>query len=124
MPTSRSIPTLLSSVEYLPNRTPEMSISGGADKAFAEVSAYRDGGIYVGHYSGNSEWERHSSGDEIVMAMEGETTVVLQESAGEREVWLGPGDLLVVPAGVWHRFKNSKALKVFTVTPSPTDHRL
>ena len=52
----KSVKNVLAGVEYLPNRTPEMSFSGGADKAFAELSKYRDGAIYVGHYSGDSEW--------------------------------------------------------------------
>ncbi len=80
----KSLDALLSAVEYLPNRTPEMAFEGGAEGAFAEVSAYRDGSIYVGHYSGSSEWERHRMGDEIVMALEGQSTVVLWISISSR----------------------------------------
>jgi uncharacterized cupin superfamily protein len=34
------------------------------------------GVIYVGHYSGNSEWERHTGGDELVMVLQGTMLVV------------------------------------------------
>src|SRR5262245_17884005 len=118
----RSISDVLRSVKYLPNRTPMMAIEGGAERAFARISDYRDGAIYVGHYSGNSEWERHSSGDEIVMTLEGSTTIVLRIDGYDERIELSSGDIVVVPRNTWHRFENSTELKVFTVTPQPTDH--
>ena len=124
----KSLADILSKVKYLPNRTPESGFSGEASAAFAVVSPYRDGSIYVGHYSGSSEWERHESGDEIVLVMEGTTTVVLlgagAGAGAEQHVQLGAGELVVVPKGVWHRFESSKSLKVMSVTPSPTGHVL
>lgn len=120
----KSVSDILASVTYLPNRTPGMSHTGGTEKAFAEVSKYRDGAIYVGYYSGGSEWERHSSGDEIVMALEGRTTLVLLVEGREERVQLGESELCVVPANTWHRFEGSDKLKVMSVTPQPTDHQL
>jgi len=101
-----------------------MAFSGGASKAFLELSQYRDGAIYVGHYSGNSEWERHSVGDEIVMALEGTTTLVLLIEGQEEKHLLNEQELFVVPKNVWHRFESSTHLKVMTVTPQLTDHSL
>ncbi|MBJ7556959.1 cupin domain-containing protein [Marinomonas spartinae] len=120
----KSIETAFLGLEYLPNRTPGMAFSGGASKAFLELSQYRDGAIYVGHYSGNSEWERHSVGDEIVMALEGTTTLVLLIEGQEEKHPLKEQELFVVPKNVWHRFESSTHLKVMTVTPQPTDHSL
>lgn len=120
----KSVSDILANVTYLPNRTPEMGHTGGAEEAFAEVSKYRDGAIYVGYYSGGSEWERHSSGDEIVMALEGRTTLVLLIEGREERIQLGESELCVVPANTWHRFEGSEKLKVMSVTPQPTDHQL
>ena len=120
----KSLASILSNVKYLPNRTPQSGMNGDASAAFAVVSAYRDGAIYVGHYSGSSEWERHESGDEIVLALEGTTTVVLLNAGVEAYVPLAAGELVVVPKGMWHRFENSTCLKVMSVTPAPTDHAL
>jgi mannose-6-phosphate isomerase-like protein (cupin superfamily) len=120
----KSLLQLINGLTYLPNRTPDMAFTGGAEKAFAEIAPYRDADMYVGYYSGSSEWERHSMGDELVMALEGTTTVVLLENGQEREVALGEMELVVVPKGIWHRFENSHHLKVFTITPQPTDHSL
>jgi mannose-6-phosphate isomerase-like protein (cupin superfamily) len=118
----KSLTHVLAGLKYLPNRTPQMAITGGAEEAFAEVAPIRDGAIYVGHYSGNSEWERHTAGDELVLALEGTTTVILLTEGQEERVELKENELVVVPAGTWHRFEGSIHLKVLTVTPQPTDH--
>ena len=38
--------------------------------AFATLAVYRDGGIFAGGFSGMSDWERHSNGDEIVHVLD------------------------------------------------------
>jgi transposase/mannose-6-phosphate isomerase-like protein (cupin superfamily) len=120
----KSLLHILASLKHLPDRTPEMAFGSDASEAFAEVAPYRDGAAYVAWYSGSSEWERHPNGDEIVMALEGTTTVVLLENAVEERVFLTEMELVVIPAGVWHRFEGSERLKVLTITPQPTEHRL
>ncbi len=120
----KSINQILSTLTYLADRKPEMAFTGGAEEAFAEVSPIRDGAIYLGHYSGNSEWERHAAGDELVLVLEGTTTVVLRKEANEEHINLAAQELMVVPAGVWHCFRNSQHLKVLTVTPQPTEYSL
>jgi len=120
----KSLSQILSTLTYLEERKPQMAFTGGAEAAFAEVAPIRDGAIYVGHYSGSSEWERHAAGDELVMVLEGTTTVILRKEATEERITLVAQELLVVPAGAWHRFENSKNLKVLTVTPQPTEHSL
>ena len=120
----KSIADAMKQVTYLPNRTPQMAFDGGTDRAFSEIARYRDGAIFVGYYSGNSEWERHPAGDEIVMSLEGRTTLVLLVNGEQHRIDLGAGELVVVPRSHWHRFESSVHLKVLAVTPEPTDHRL
>ena len=62
--------------------------------------------------------------DEVVLVLAGTTTVILLMDAMEERIFLEQGELVVVPAGVWHRFEGSEQLKVMTITPQPTDHRL
>ncbi|MCB1754927.1 MAG: cupin domain-containing protein [Gammaproteobacteria bacterium] len=105
------------------NRTPE-STDEDLQDAFAQLAPYRDGAVFIGHYAGNSEWERHSQGDEIVYVLDGETTLVLLGEDGEVDHLLQAGEFIVVPQNIWHRFKTPKGVKVMTVTPQPTDHSL
>lgn len=108
-------------LKFLPDRTPETADTGGA---FCRLADCRDGGIFLGHYAGSSEWERHRNGDEIVLVMEGETTLFLLEEGTETAHRLRDGELLVVPQGVWHRFETPRSVKILTVTPQPTDHSI
>ena len=120
----KSLADILKGVTYLPNRAPEMAINGATKRAFSQVAPYRNGSIFVGHYSGNTEWERHPGGDEIVMSIEGSTTVVLLVNGEEHRIDLNSGELVVVPQSYWHRFEGSTQLKVLSVTPQPTEHSL
>jgi len=120
----KSLTDILSGLKHLPNRTPEMAFGQDTRDAFAEVAPYRDGAVYVSYYSGSSEWERHPNGDEVVMVLEGTTTVILLGQTKEERFFLAGQELIVIPAGVWHRFEGSDQLKVMTITPQPTEHRL
>lgn len=104
------------------DRTPTTTDEELAD-AFARLFDYRDGGVFVGHWAGTSEWERHPAGDEIVMVIEGETTLTFLVEGNEQPAPLHGGELVVVPQGMWHKFDTPNAVKVLSVTPQPTDHR-
>ena len=118
-----SIQEAFEKVKFLENRTPETS-DVDAKEAFAKLSEYRDGGVFIAHYAGNSEWERHPKGDELVLVIEGETTLILLSDNVEASHKLGKHELLVVPKNIWHRFETPLGVKVMTVTPQPTDHSI
>ena len=118
----RSIDAALAALTFLPDRTPATTDEDAGD-AFGRLAPYRDGAVVVGHWAGASEWERHPAGDEIVMVVDGGTTIVLLEDGAERAHPMGPGDLIVVPQRTWHRFETPDAVKVLSVTPQPTEHR-
>ncbi|MDH3689662.1 MAG: cupin domain-containing protein [Gammaproteobacteria bacterium] len=118
-----SIKAAFTQLKFLSNRTPETTDEHAKD-AFATLSKYRDGGVFIGHYAGNSQWERHSNGDEIVLVVEGETTLILLSDSNEVPNALREGEFLVVPKNTWHRFETPKGVKVMAVTPQPTDHSI
>jgi mannose-6-phosphate isomerase-like protein (cupin superfamily) len=109
-------------LKSLNNRTPESTDEEMRDSV-SMLSDYRDGAIFITHYSGNTEWERHSVGDEIVLVVEGETTLILLEDDREIPIELRKGEFFVVPRNIWHRFETPSYIKVWSVTPQPTDHR-
>ena len=110
-------------LRFVGDRRPDSS-DEDLQGAFAELTTYRDGALFIGHYAGNSEWERHGQGDELVYVLEGETTLILLLESGEQRNVLKAGQLLVVPQGTWHRFETPGGVKIFTATPQPTDHSL
>lgn len=119
-PSPVSIDAAFASVTFLPDRTP---LTDEADYT-ATLSRYRDGAMFVAHYAGTSEWERHPVGDEIVLVLDGTTTLILLIDGEEIMHRLHRNELLIVPKGVWHRFETPDGVRVMSVTPQPTDHRV
>ena len=110
-------------LSFLPDRKPDSDAALVA-RAFATLAPYRDGQIFIGHYAGTSQWERHPRGDELVMVIDGQTELTIIVEGSEHRHRMVSGDVFVVPERHWHRFDTPEAVKVLTVTPQPTDHRL
>lgn len=113
----------IAELTFLSDRTPSTT-DEQADGAFGRLADYRDGGVFVAHWAGRSEWERHPVGDEIVMVIDGATTITFLDGTEERSSELGPGELVVVPQGTWHRFDTPERVALLAVTPQPTEHRV
>lgn len=116
------ISATIDGLDFLPDRRPAMGET--ALNWATELSTYRDGGIFAVHYAGESEWERHPVGDEVVMVIDGSTTMTILIDGVEHQHTLGPMGMIVVPQGTWHRFSTPEGVKVMTVTPQPTDHQV
>ena len=93
-----------------------------AKAAFAVLAPFRDGSIFAGSFSGESPWERHQKGDELVHILEGTTTLTIMTESGPQSFKLAAGMMIVVPQGHWHRFHAADRVTVLSATPQPTDH--
>ncbi len=62
-------------------------------------------------------WEMHPDTDELFYIMEGEAEIVLYEEAGPVTYTAGPGEMFVVPKGIWHKPGAPKGAKFFYLTP-------
>jgi mannose-6-phosphate isomerase-like protein (cupin superfamily) len=90
--------------------------------AFAVLAPYRDGSIFAGSFSGQSRWERHGNGDELVQVLAGSATLTVMMDDGPQSFAMTAGMLIVVPQGRWHRFEVPDQVTVLTATPQPTEH--
>ena len=93
-----------------------------AKAAFAILAPFRDGSIFAGSFSGDSPWERHKNGDELVHILDGGTTLTIMTDDGPQSFEMTAGMLIVVPQGHWHRFHAPDRVTVLTATPLPTEH--
>ena len=115
------IETELAGLPVLRGRRPDTPAEE-ADPAFATLAALGEGGVFAGSFEGESAWERHSKGDELVQILKGKTRLTLLTDAGPEVLEMSAGMLTVVPRGTWHRFHAPEGVTVLTVTPQPTDH--
>jgi mannose-6-phosphate isomerase-like protein (cupin superfamily) len=112
-----------SKVSFLNGRAPKTT-DEEAKGAFVLLSEYRNGGIYIAHYSGFSEWEKHCNEDEFVQVLDGRTTLNLLDKNQEQRNSLIAGEILIVPKNIWHRFESPDGVKVMTITPQPTEYSI
>ncbi|MCG8354770.1 MAG: cupin domain-containing protein [Kiloniellales bacterium] len=105
---------------FLKDRTKDSD----AGEAFAELARFGEGGIFAGSFSGDSAWERHRQGDELVHILSGAAQLTLMTDSGAQTLELKAGMLTVVPRGTWHRFHAPDGVTLLTATPQPTDHSL
>lgn len=115
------IETELSGLPVLHGRRPDTPAEE-AEPAFATLAAMGEGGVFAGSFDGESPWERHRNGDELVHILKGETRLTLMTDDGPKVLEMAAGMLTVVPQNTWHRFHAPDGVTVLTVTPQPTDH--
>lgn len=114
-----SIADELSTRPFFRGRSPDNE--GDAGEAFAVLGTVGNGQIFAGSYQGDTPWERHGQGDEVVQVLDGETWITLLDGERPSTLHLRGGMLVVVPQGIWHRFHTPVGVTVMTVTPLPTD---
>jgi len=64
-------------------------------------------------------WEIHPHGDEVVMLLAGEATLVLRQAdGGDTELVLrAAGEYAVVPRGTWHTARVARHARMLFITP-------
>ncbi len=115
------IETELAKHPVLRGRRPDTPEAEAAE-AFATLAALRDGGLFAGRFDGESPWERHPQGDELVHILAGRARLTVLTEAGPEVLEMTAGMLTVVPQGCWHRFQAPDGVTVLTATPEPTEH--
>jgi len=99
---------------------------GAAFWASVETNATLKGTLVI-VVAGDSDWphwEMHPAGQEILVMLEGEQTLLLDGGAGETRHLMTAGTTLVVPAGVWHRALIDQPTRMLAITyGAGTQHR-
>ncbi len=121
MPKAVHVSEVIAALPVWRNRTPETQ-GPEAEAAFARLAETRDGGVFADSFEGESAWERHGNGDELVQVLEGVTRLTILTDAGRTVLEMKAGMLTVVPQGCWHKFHAPSGVTVLTMTPEPTDH--
>jgi len=72
--------------------------------------------VKIAKVRGEFVWHRHQSEDELFMVIDGELTIRFRD----REVKLGPGEMLIVPAGVEHQPVAPEEVRLLLFEPDST----
>ena len=91
-----------------------------AEAAVRQVAKIGNLTLGVMSYSGQTPWERHPDGDELLLALDGEVDVTVQTDARLVHRKLRAGEVFVCPQGLWHRQLAEKSVSMLYGTPTET----
>jgi PhnB protein len=91
-----------------------------ADAAVRHVAKIGNLTFGVMSYTGQTPWERHPDGDELLLALDGELEVTLLTDDGPVTRKLRAGEVFVCPQGLWHRQFAAKSVSMLYGTPIDT----
>jgi mannose-6-phosphate isomerase-like protein (cupin superfamily) len=84
---------------------------GDSDRVMGAKHAERPSDFHA------DESEMHPLGDELLLLLTGAVDVALEEPGGPRVISLHPGQVCIVPRGVWHRVILREPGDLVFVTP-------
>jgi mannose-6-phosphate isomerase-like protein (cupin superfamily) len=80
---------------------------------------FNDSTCGIGAFIGQPPWECHTTGDELLHILAGESTLTTFDDNGARTTeTLGPGSVVVVPRGTWHRNSAPTGVTMLYITPT------
>lgn len=78
------------------------------------VGRYNDNDVMVVKFAGEYPYHKHDNSDDFFLVIEGEVTM---DYEGQDSVTFGPGEMVIVPAGVVHRPRAVHEAKVLLIEP-------
>lgn len=71
----------------------------------------------VSRFAGNTHWERHPDGDELLHLLEGDADITTLTEDGPLHALVSAGSIFVCPQGLWHRVEPRSPVSLFFATP-------
>lgn len=66
------------------------------------IASIRDTDVCVSRFSMHPKWEIHPHGQEVLVGISGELTVVVLHSDCSNTITIEAGDVVVIPENTWH----------------------
>jgi quercetin dioxygenase-like cupin family protein len=91
-----------------------------ANGAIREIGRLEDRLVGVMRFAGETPWERHPDGDELLHVLDGDVDVTVLTDEGPVHVRVAAGGVFVCPRGLWHRQCPTTAATLLFATPTKT----
>jgi len=112
---------LRAAMREVPHLTITESTTGAeADAAVRNVARLDELTLGVMSYTGQTPWERHPGGDELLFALDGEVEVTVLTDDGPVRETVRKGSAFVCPRGLWHRQLARKSVSMLYGTATET----
>ncbi|WP_433465206.1 cupin domain-containing protein [Spirillospora sp. CA-128828] len=84
------------------------------------VTRVNDYDVRIAKVEGDHVWHAHDDTDEFFLVIDGELSIALRDSGGERTVTLPAGSVFVVPRGTEHRPSSPTGASILMFEPAGT----
>lgn len=102
--------------------TPDMSEKDGMEAI--TVLGHCNGSLMgLVRFSGQTSWERHPEGDELLHVISGATNITLLSDEGSIHYLAKAGAAVLIPRGLWHSQRPDPEVTLMFVTPSAGSER-
>lgn len=91
-----------------------------ANAAMRSIGWLNDRMLGVIRFSGQTPWERHPDGDELLHVLDGEVLITVLTDSGRHEIAARSGSVFVCPQGLWHRQYAPEGVTLLYGTPVET----
>ena len=89
-----------------------------AMSAMRMVAPFNQCMLGIARFAGQTPWERHPDGDELLHILEGEVELTLLSDGSQTAATARAGSIVVVPRGLWHRQQAPDGATLFFATPA------
>ena len=87
------------------------------DRRTKQIAELNGCAVGISRMTAHPQWERHPTGDELLHVIEGRLRLRILDGDTTTEAVLGPGELAVVPKGLWHSPQPIGEVTLVYVTP-------
>jgi quercetin dioxygenase-like cupin family protein len=101
--------------------TKKPSWSGDGVK-FWTCDDFNGGTTWIGQFSGQSPWEMHPDGDELLHILKGKVEITLMMGKRPKKTMVPAGSVFIVPKGHWHRQRALSPVTEFGATSGGTHY--
>ena len=109
-------------IEQLIRQMPANHVSPDIDAVSAArcmelLGSFNGSAMGLVSFEGETGWECHPAGDELLYYLEGEAQIRLITETGEVTRTVRKGDVAQIPKGLWHTQRTISPVRLFFITP-------
>ena len=87
------------------------------DGGIQQIGELNGCAVGISRMTSHVQWERHPQGDELLHVVDGHLHLRILDGETTTETEIGPGEVVVVPKGLWHSPQPRGEVTLVYVTP-------
>lgn len=112
-PNIKTLSKTLSTLEVTPDIDKEEAM-----KSINIMGSFNDCMLGLVRFSGQTSWERHPAGEELLQILSGKTNITILADEGPIHISADEGSVVTIPKGLWHSQCTQTEVTLLFATPA------